>query len=286
MLIGAHVSAGGGLPKAVERGAASDSDAIQIFNQSSRAWRLQARSDEEVAAFREAMYASRVEAIVIHAVYLINIASRDEVIRGKSLTALIDALRLGDRIGAAGVVLHPGAQAGADYEQCMQAIGEGIRAVLAESEACPLLLEDTAGHTGTIGRDFDELARLVELGGSHERVGICLDCCHLFASGFDIQTPGALASVVDEFDEKVGLERLRALHINDSKMPFGSNRDRHADIGKGELGEDGCAVFLSEPRFETLPVILETPGPDKKGTPPEEIALARKLRKRGIKARA
>jgi deoxyribonuclease IV len=285
MLIGAHVSAGGGLPKAVERGAASDSDAIQIFNQSSRAWRLQARSDHEVAAFYEAMDASRVEAIVIHAVYLINVASRDEVIRGKSLTALIDALRLGDRIGAAGVVLHPGAQAGADYEQCMQAIGEGIREVLAESDACPLLLEDTAGHTGTIGRDFDELARLVELGGSHERVGICLDCCHLFASGFDIQTPDALASVVDEFDGKVGLDRLRALHINDSKMPFGSNRDRHADIGKGELGRSGIRTFLSEPRFDGLPTLIETKAAAKEETGRKEVRLAKRLRREGLKKR-
>jgi deoxyribonuclease-4 len=285
MLIGAHVSAGGGLPKAVERGVESECDAIQIFNQSSRAWRLQARSDEEVAAFREAMDGSRLEAMVIHAVYLINIASRDEVIRSKSLAALTDALRLGDRIGAAGVVLHPGAQAGADYEECMRAIGEGIREVLAESESCPLLLEDTAGHTGTIGRDFDELARLVELGGAHERIGMCLDCCHLFASGFEIQTPEGLTAVVDEFDEKVGLDRLGALHINDSKMPFGSNRDRHADIGKGELGRAGIRTFLSEPRFEGLPTLIETRAAAQQETGRKEVRLARRLRREGLRKR-
>jgi deoxyribonuclease-4 len=282
MLIGAHVSAGGGLPKAVERGVDSDSDAIQIFNQSSRAWRLQARSDDEVAAFRETMDASRVEAVVIHAVYLINIASRDGEIREKSLTALNDALRLGDRIDAAGVVLHPGSQAGAEYEACMRAIGEGIREVLAESESCPLLLEDTAGHTGTIGRDFDELARLVELGGGGERIGICLDCCHLFASGFEIRTPEALASVVDEFDGKVGLDRLRALHINDSKMPFGSNRDRHADIGKGELGRAGIRTFLSEPRFDGLPTLIETRAAASPETGRKEVRLAKRLRREGL----
>ena len=285
MLIGAHVSAGGGLPKAIERGVGSESDAIQIFNQSSRAWRLQERSDEEVAAFREAMDASRVEAVVIHAVYLINIASRDGVIRGKSLAALTDALRLGDRIGAAGVVLHPGAQAGAEYEDCMQAIGEGIREVLAESEGCPLLLEDTAGHTGTIGRDFDELARLVELGGGDDRIGMCLDCCHLFASGFEIQTPEALSGVVDEFETKVGLDRLSALHINDSKMPFGSNRDRHADIGKGELGRAGIRTFLSEPRFETLPTLVETRAAASEKTGRREIRLAKRLRREGLEKR-
>ena len=285
MLIGAHVSAAGGLPKAVERGVESDSDAIQIFNQSSRAWRLVERSDEEVAEFREAIDASRIQAIVIHAVYLINIASRDEVIRGKSLAALSDALRLGDRIGAAGVVLHPGAQAGADYEECMAAIGEGIRKVLGESESCHLLLEDTAGHTGTIGRDFDELARLVELGGGDDRIGMCLDCCHLFASGFEIQTPDALATVVDEFDSKVGLGRLRALHINDSKMPFGSNRDRHADIGEGELGRAGIRTFLSEPRFDALPTLIETRAAASEKTGRKEVRLAKRLRREGLKKR-
>ena len=128
MLIGAHVSTAGGLPKAIERGVETDSDAIQIFNQSSRAWRLQVRGDKEVAEFRAAMDASRVEAIVIHAVYLINAASLDDEIRGKSIAALADALQLGDRIGATGVVLHPGAQKGEPYEDCMQAVGEAVRA--------------------------------------------------------------------------------------------------------------------------------------------------------------
>jgi deoxyribonuclease IV len=285
MLIGAHVSAAGGLPKAVERGVASDSDAIQVFNQSSRAWRVQVRSDEEVAEFREAMDSSQIAAIVIHAVYLINPASIAKEVRTKSLAALTDALRLGDRIGARGVVLHPGAQAGADYERCMRAIGQAIRQVLAESERCPLLLEDTAGHTGTIGRDFDELARLVELGGEDERLGICLDCCHLFASGFDIRTPEALGEVVDEFDAKIGLSRLGALHVNDSKMPFGSNRDRHANIGEGELGRAGIRTFLSEPRFDSLPTLVETRAAASTETGRKEIRLAKRLRREGLKRR-
>jgi deoxyribonuclease IV len=285
MLIGAHVSTAGGLPKSIERGVATDSDAIQIFNQSSRAWRPQVRSDEEVAAFREAMDASRVEAIVIHAVYLINAASLEKEIRAKSIAALTDALRLGDRIGAAGVVLHPGAQKGKPYEDCMRAVGEAIREVLAESESCRLLLEDTAGHTGTLGRDFDELARLVELGGGGERIGTCLDCCHLFATGFEICTPRELAGVVDEFDAKLGLERLGALHVNDSMMPMGSNRDRHANIGEGQIGRAGIRTFLSEPRFESLPALIETPGPDKRGPDLKEVRLAKRLRREGLKGR-
>ena len=244
------------------------------------------RSDEEVAEFREAMGASRIEAVVIHAVYLINAASREEEIRAKSLAALTDALRLGDRIGAAGVVLHPGAQAGADYEECMQAIGEAIREVLAESESCPLLLEDTAGHTGTIGRDFDELGRLVELGGGGERIGICLDCCHLFASGFEIGTPRRSARSSTSSTRRSGSTGSGALHINDSQMPFGSNRDRHADLGKGELGRAGIRVFLSEPRFEALPDADRDAGPPPRRAPArKEVRLAKRLRREGLKKR-
>lgn len=284
MLLGAHVSTAGGLPRAVERGVERESDAIQIFNQSSRAWRPMVRGDAEVEEFHAAMAASTVDAIVIHAVYLINCASMEDEIRAKSLTALTDALRLGDRIGAAGVVLHPGSLKGRDYDDGMRMVGEALRGVLAESERCPLLLEDTAGATGTLGRDFDELARLVELGGDDERLGICLDCCHLLASGFEIRTPEALATVVDEFESKLGLERLGCLHVNDSAMPLGSNRDRHANLGKGELGRAGLRSFLSEPRFDSLPALIETPGRDRKGPDRREVRLAKRLRREGLEA--
>jgi deoxyribonuclease IV len=285
MLIGAHVSTAGGLPRAVERGAERDSDAIQVFHQSSRAWRPTVRSDEEVAQFREAMDASQLDAVVIHAVYLINCASMEDEIRAKSLTSLRHALQLGDRIGAAGVVLHPGSQKGCPYDDCMRLVGEALREVLAESERCPLLLEDTAGAKGTLGRDFDELARLVELGGEEERLGVCLDCCHLLASGFEIRTPEALAEVIDEFEAKLGLERLGCLHVNDSKMPLGSNRDRHANLGEGELGRAGLRAFLSEPRFDGLPALIETPGFDKLGPDRKQVRLAKRLRREGLEKR-
>jgi deoxyribonuclease-4 len=167
----------------------------------------------------------------------------------------------------------------------MQAVGEAVRQALAESESCPLLLEDTAGATGTLGRDFDELARLVELGGGGERIGMCLDCCHLLASGFEIRTPESLGAVVDEFDAKLGLERLGCLHVNDSAMPLGSNRDRHANLGEGELGRAGLRAFLSEPRFDGLPALIETPGFDKKGPDTKQVRIAKGLRREGLKAR-
>ncbi|HYU60097.1 MAG TPA: deoxyribonuclease IV [Solirubrobacterales bacterium] len=285
MLIGAHVSTAGGLTRAAERGVERDCEAIQIFHQSSRAWRPTARSDEEIAEFRMALEESPIDAVVIHAVYLINCASMEDEIRSKSLTSLMHALRLGDRIGAAGVVLHPGSQKGCPYDDCMRLVGEALREVLAESERCRLLLEDTAGATGTLGRDFDELARLVELGGGGERLGICLDCCHLLASGFEIRTPDALGDVVDEFESKLGLERLGCLHVNDSAMPLGSNRDRHANLGEGELGRAGLRAFLSEPRFDALPALIETPGFDKRGPDTKQVRLAKRLRREGLKAR-
>jgi deoxyribonuclease IV len=285
MLIGAHVSIGGGLPRAVERGVERGCEAIQIFHQNVRTWRPTRHEDEDVAAFREAMDDSPIEAVVIHAVYLINAASMEDEIRSKSLNALTGALRLGDRIGAAGVVLHPGSQKGCPYDECMRLVGEALRETLAESERCRLLLEDTAGHTGTLGRDFDELRHLIELGGDGERLGICLDCCHLLASGFEIRTEEALAQVIDEFDAKLGLERLGCLHVNDSAMPFGSNRDRHANLGEGELGRAGLRVFLSEPRFEGLPALIETPGFDKKGPDTRQVRVAKRLRREGLEKR-
>jgi deoxyribonuclease-4 len=281
MLIGAHVSTAGGLPNAVARGVALGCDAIQVFHQSSRAWRPTNHTDADVAAFREAMAASRVEAVLIHAVYLINCASLEQEIRAKSLRALKGALTLGDRIGAVGVVLHPGSQKGRDYEECMRAVGAALREAIAETEACPILLEDTAGAQGTLGRDISELARLVELGGGSERIGLCLDSCHLLASGFEVRERESLATIVDELDQKIGLDRLKALHINDSKMPFASNRDRHANVGEGEIGDRGMRVFLSEPRFKGLPAVLETPGPDRSGPTNAEISKTRRLRREG-----
>jgi deoxyribonuclease-4 len=218
-------------------------------------------------------------------VYLINCASREREIRRKSLTALAHALRLGDAIGAVGVVVHPGSQKGEPLDASLRRAGDAFRDALAESERCPLLLEDTAGAGGTLGRSFGELERLIELGGGGKRLGVCLDCCHLLASGFDIRTPDGLAAVVDEYDTSVGLERLRCLHVNDSKTPLGSNRDRHENLPDGELGRGGLAAFLSEPRFEALPALLEVPGPDGHGPDAQQIALAKKLRADGLRRR-
>ena len=271
---------------AYDRGVEWGCEAIQIFNQSPRMWRPTTFKDEDVAAFRERLAEGPVRAVAIHAVYLINCASKDDEIRRKSLDSLIHALRLGDAIGAVGVVLHPGSQVKEPYEASMERVGEALRHALAESESCPLLLENTAGAGGTLGRTFEELARLVELGGGDERIGLCLDCCHMLASGFDIADAERLAGVIDRCVEIAGLERLRCLHVNDSQVPLGGNRDRHALLPEGELGEEGLAAFLSEPRFEGLPALLETGVRGEKGPGPEQMRIARELRERGLAARA
>jgi deoxyribonuclease-4 len=286
MLIGAHVSTGGGLATAIGRGTERGAESIQIFNQSPRMWRPTRYGPDDYAEFREAMDGSPIEAVLIHAVYLINCATKEREMRKKSLTSLVHALRIGDGIDAAGVVLHPGAQKGEPHGPSMKRAGKVIAEAVAETETCPLLLEQTAGHQGLLGRDFDETAELIELAGGGKRLGLCLDSCHLFVQGYDIRNAEKLAAVLDEADEKVGLERLRAVHVNDAAVPLGACRDRHANIGKGEMGRQGLAAFLSEPRFEGLPAAIETPGPDKRGPDKRKVQAARRLRKAGLEARA
>jgi deoxyribonuclease IV len=285
MLIGAHVSPAGGLDKAVERGVEKGCEAIQIFNQSPRMWRPTAYGDDDFAAFKQAMKPSPVKAVLIHAVYLLNCASEDAEIRDKSRASLIQSLRVGAGIGAAGVVLHPGSAKKGDVAQAIKRAGTVIGEALSETERCPLHLENTAGAGGTLGRSFAELADLLDAGGGDQRLGFCLDSCHLLASGYDIRTPRGLTETLDTFKKEVGIRRLGSLHLNDSQMPLGSNRDRHANIGTGELGESGCAAFLSEPRFDKLPCVLETNGPDHTGPTREELALCFTLRKRGQASR-
>jgi deoxyribonuclease-4 len=285
MLIGAHVSQSGGLVKAIERGTERDCQAVQIFNQSPRMWRPTAYSEENFAEFRQAMSDSRIKAVLIHAVYLLNPASGDREIRNKSRASLIQSLRVGDGIDACGVVLHPGSAKTGTVKPAIKRAGKVIEEALGESERCPLHLEDTAGAGGTLGRSFEELQSLIEAGGGGSRLGICLDSCHLLASGYEVSSKDGLNDTIDEFDRVVGLKRLQSLHCNDSQAPLGSNRDRHAILGQGEFGERGIATFLSEPRFDRLPCVLET-GTDSGAPSADDVALAFKLRKRGKATRA
>ncbi|HXR28421.1 MAG TPA: deoxyribonuclease IV [Solirubrobacteraceae bacterium] len=284
MLIGAHVSPAGGLWKAIGRGEERGCRAIQIFNQSPRMWRPTAYGEEDFAAFREAKSGSTIGAVLIHAVYLLNCASEDPAIRAKSLASLTHSLRVGQAIGAAGVVLHPGSAKTGDVAAAIERAGATIAQALAESEGCDVHLENTAGAGGTLGRSFAELAQLLAAAGGDERLGVCLDSCHLFASGYDIRTYAGTDAVVREAVRALGRGRIRSLHLNDSQTPLGSNRDRHANVGEGELGETGCAAFLSARGLQRLPCVLETPGANREGASRGEVELAMALRERGLAA--
>ena len=285
MLIGAHVSPAGGLPMAIERGVQRGCRSIQIFNQSPRMWRAGAYAEESVAAFREAMAASPIDAVLIHAVYLLNCASEDRDIRAKSLESLTNSLRVGESIGASAVVLHPGSAKTGDAGAAVVRAGQTIAEALSESAGCELHLENTAGAGGTLGRSLEELAALIEAAGGGKRLGVCLDSCHLLASGYDIRTSAGMDSTLRRARRLLGAGRVRSLHLNDSMTPLGSNRDRHANIGAGELGERGVSAFLSAPGVQRLACILETPGADREGPQREEVQLAGRLRERGLSAR-
>jgi deoxyribonuclease-4 len=285
VLIGAHVSTAGGLVNAHERAVERGCDAMQVFNQSPRMWRPTQWKDDDIAAFRELMEDGPIKSVVIHAVYLINCATKDKEMRKKSIASLTHALRMGDAIAADGVVVHPGSTVGEPHQEAIERAGSAITEALKGSDSCPLLLEDTAGGGNTLGRDFTELRDLIDAGGADKRIGICLDSCHMLASGFDIATADKLAAVIDECVELIGIDKVKCLHVNDSKTPLGSNSDRHAPPGDGHLGDKGCAAFLSEPRFEGLPALFEGPGVEGKAPALADVDKMKALRKKGLAAR-
>jgi deoxyribonuclease-4 len=282
MLIGAHVSTSGGFLKVLERAEDTRSDAIQIFNQSPRMWRPTKYTAEDFAAYREAVKETRLQAVMIHMIYLINPATGDREMRKKSLTSLVHALRVAEGIDAIGVVVHPGA-----LKQDTRAVAKKraialLKEALAETESARIIYENTAGSPQLLGLDFDETAELIEKTG--KRTGLCIDSCHLHATGYDVRSAEGVSELADEIEAKVGTENLRAIHLNDSRDERGSNRDRHAAIGKGKIGRKGFRAFLGEPRFQGLPAVSETPGPEGHGPDRKEIQLLRRLRREGTTA--
>ena len=283
MLFGAHCSGGikGALDRAIEIGA----DAVQLFAQSPRMWRFPAHAEEDLARFRERRAEAGIGAVLVHALYLCNLATPDEVVFGKSLETMRATVDAASAIEADGVVFHVGSHLGTGFEAGLERCVPALREVLEHcSDTTWLLVENSAGAGGTIGRSIEELAAIVDALDRHERLGVCLDSCHLYVSGVDVGEPKLVASTLKEVDKRIGLDRLRALHVNDAAAPLGSNRDRHANVLEGELGER-LGAFLAHKAVQGLPAVMETPGPDDHGPDAAEVQKLRDLHARSRKQR-
>ena len=292
MLLGGHCS--GGIKKALENAHAFGMDSVQLFAQSPRTWRFPDHDPADLKAFRARRQELGIGAVAIHAVYLLNLASTKADFYEKSVDTLSKTVDAACAIGAEAVVFHVGSHQGAGFDAGLERVVPALAQALERCDDTTwLCMENTAGTGDTIGRSLEELAALYEALDHHPRLGVCLDSCHLFASGYDVTDPDALAGVVKQLDALIGLDRLRVLHVNDSKTPLGSNRDRHDNIGDGLMGNK-LAVFLGHPKLQGLPALLEVPGADGHGPDLEQMAKLRKLyanatkqsaRTRGKKAR-
>jgi deoxyribonuclease IV len=286
VLIGAHVSSSGGIHTAIDRAEAMGADSVQVFTQSPRTWRPTNHPPENFERFKERRAEAGIDGVLCHALYLVNLASPKDDFYEKSVAAMANTLDVARGIEADGVVFHIGSHLGAGMEEGLERVVAAMRVLLdRSSETTWLLMENSAGSGDTIGRSIEELALIFERLNRHPRLGVCLDSCHLYASGYDVTDEAALDAVLDELDREIGLDRLRALHVNDSKTPLGSNVDRHENIGEGLIGKK-LAVFLRNPRLHGLPAVLEVPGPDGHGPDADEIRKLRELHARWARKNA
>jgi deoxyribonuclease IV len=282
--VGAHVSVAGGIHTAIERAEGMGADSVQVFTQSPRTWRPTNHDPENFERFKQLRAEAGIEGVLCHAVYLLNLANPKDDFYEKSVAALTNTVDVANAIEADGVVFHIGSHLGAGMEKGLDRVCAAMETVL---ERCSgqtwLLMENCAGTGGTIGRSIEELARVFNRLDGHPRLGICLDSCHLYASGCDVTDPDALDAVIDELDREIGVDRLRALHINDSAVPLGSNRDRHANIEEGLMGKK-LSVFLGNARLQGLPAVLEVPGKNGHGPDADEVKKTKRLHARAMRS--
>jgi len=279
MLFGAHVSAAGGISQAIDRVEEIGGKAVQVFTQSPRMWRPTTHTDEEIERFRKRRKQARVRHVSCHALYLVNLASRDREIRTKSFEALTATMQTADSIGADAVVFHVGSHLGYGFDDALEAVAPQLRDLLElTTDDLWLCMENAAGAGGTIGRSVAELEALFDRLDGHRRLGVCLDSCHWWASGVDVTDAAVLDEALQDLDRRIGLERLRVLHVNDANTTLGSNRDRHDVVPEGLLGQ-GLATFLGHPAFRALPAILETWPKD--GLSTRDMDTLRDLQRRG-----
>ena len=265
MRLGAQISTAGGLFKAFERGYDSGCDTIMIFTKSNRQWKAKPLSDDDIQKFRskDKEFAD-IHPVAIHASYLINIGSPEDELWEKSYQALKIEVERADALGIRLLTFHPGAHMKAGEEQGLETVAKALRRLLEETKDSQTIvcLETTAGTGTTLGYRFEHLAYLLEhvqIEGQQERLGVCLDTCHVFAAGYDIRTPDVYRSTIEEFDSTVGIDNIKCFHLNDSKYELGKRGDRHTHIGEGEIGLEGFANFVNDPRWNGVPAHLETP---------------------------
>ena len=284
MLLGGHCS--GGIKKALENAHAFGMDSVQLFAQSPRTWRFPDHDPADLEAFKARREELGIGGVAIHAVYLLNLASTKADFYEKSVETLSKTVDAACAIDAEAVVFHVGSHQGAGFDAGLERVVPALAQALERCDDTTwLCMENTAGTGDTIGRSLEELAALYEALGRHPRLGVCLDSCHLFASGYDVTDPDELDRVVKQLDKLIGLDRLRVLHVNDSKTPLGSNRDRHDNIGAGLMGNK-LAVFLGHPKLQGLPALLEVPGADGHGPDLEQMTKLRKLYAKATQAAA
>ena len=277
MLLGAHVSTTGGIHTAIDRIDELGGEAVQLFTQSPRTWRPTNHDPANFERFKERRKEARVKAVLCHAVYLINLAAPDKDVYKKSVDALLNTIDVARAIEADGVVLHVGSHLGAGLDSGLDRIAAALERALERCDGeTAILVENSAGTGGTIGRSVAEVAVVYDRLNRHPCLGVCLDCCHLWVSGVDVTDESALDAVVLELDSAIGLDRLRALHVNDAKDGLGAQRDRHENVGKGKIGNK-LTVFLGHSKLQGRPALLETPGKDGHGPDAEEMRNLRKL---------
>jgi deoxyribonuclease-4 len=290
MHFGAHVRAGTGLLPALTRGGEIGAEVVQVFTQSPRMWKPSRYAPELLAAYREAQAEHpSVTSTFCHATYLINLATPDPELATKSRSCLTANLATADGMGADGLVLHIGSHRGSGFDTALPAIAEALVASLDEVDTdvdgCPILLENAAGAGDTVGRSFEELASVIDAAGGDDRLGVCLDTQHLWASGIPFGSVEDADTLIELIDGTVGLARLRCIHLNDSKVDFGANRDRHENIGDGTIGADGLAALIGHPAIQDVPAILEVPG-EGDGPRAEDVTAARGVLDAGLALRA
>jgi deoxyribonuclease-4 len=279
---GAHMSSSGGIDTAIDRIEAIGGDCVQVFTQSPRMWRPTNHKPEAIERFHARRAEAGIGGVVCHALYLCNLAAPDEAIYEKSVQTMRNTVDAACAIGADGVIFHVGSHLGAGFEAGLDRTCAALAQVLERCDGDTwLLMENSAGAGGTIGRSLEELQTLLDRLDRHPRLGICLDSCHLYVSGYDVTDRPAVDALVQELDDRIGIDRLRALHVNDSAAELGSNRDRHANIGEGLLGE-GLGAFVAHPAFQHLSTYLEVPGENKQGPNANELQKLRDLHARWV----